>query len=104
MARLGRIVIDSTKLRANAGNDGVLKQDDYAEVKQELPRCFGGRFLLTDTVISQSISKWIDYSTPIVKEFLLYAMHVSARHNVGYNACILMSDNRALSDTSQEII
>lgn len=38
MSRLGHIVVDSTKLRANAGYDMVLKQDEYANVKRELRR------------------------------------------------------------------
>jgi transposase len=33
MHRLGRIVVDSTKLRANTGSESVLRQDEYAAMK-----------------------------------------------------------------------
>jgi hypothetical protein len=36
--RLGRIVVDSTKLRANASSDAVVKQEEYAGLRQELER------------------------------------------------------------------
>jgi len=36
MRRLGRIVVDSSKLRANAGSESVLKQDEYAAMKSAL--------------------------------------------------------------------
>lgn len=36
--RLGRIAIDSTKLRANASPDAVVKQEEYAAFRQELER------------------------------------------------------------------
>lgn len=36
--RLGRITVDSTKLRANISPEAVLKQDEYEPVKQELVR------------------------------------------------------------------
>lgn len=36
--RLGRIAVDSTKLRANASPDAVVKHEDYAALRQELER------------------------------------------------------------------
>jgi hypothetical protein len=36
LKRMGRIVVDSTKLRANASAEMVLKQEEYAALKQEL--------------------------------------------------------------------
>ena len=36
--RLGRIAIDSTKLRANASPEAVVKQEEYAALRQELER------------------------------------------------------------------
>jgi hypothetical protein len=36
--RLGRLVVDSTKLRANASADAVVKQAEYAALRQELER------------------------------------------------------------------
>lgn len=36
MRRLGRIVVDSSKLRANAGSESVLSQDEYAAMKVAL--------------------------------------------------------------------
>lgn len=36
MRRLGRIVVDSTKLRANASSESVLKQDEYAAMRSAL--------------------------------------------------------------------
>lgn len=36
--RLGRIAIDSTKLRANASPDAVVKQEEYAALREELER------------------------------------------------------------------
>jgi transposase len=38
LKRLGRIVIDSTKLRANASGEMVVKREEYADVKAELQR------------------------------------------------------------------
>jgi transposase len=34
--RLGRIVVDSTKLRANTGSEMILAREEYAQIKQEL--------------------------------------------------------------------
>jgi hypothetical protein len=36
--RLGRLVVDSTKLRANASADAVVKQEEYAALRAELER------------------------------------------------------------------
>jgi len=36
MHRLGRIVVDSSKLRANTGSESVLERDEYAEMKSAL--------------------------------------------------------------------
>lgn len=36
--RLGRITVDSTKLRANASPEAVVKQEEYAALRQELER------------------------------------------------------------------
>jgi transposase len=38
LKRVGRIVVDSTKIRANASPEAVLSQDEYAPVRQELQR------------------------------------------------------------------
>lgn len=38
LKRLGRIVVDSTKLRANASTEMILDRKEYAAVKQELQR------------------------------------------------------------------
>lgn len=38
MARLGRVVLDSTKILANASEESVVKTDEYAAVREELLR------------------------------------------------------------------
>jgi hypothetical protein len=38
LERLGRIVVDSTKVRANASPEAVLKREDFARVRAELER------------------------------------------------------------------
>jgi transposase len=39
--RLGRIVLDSTKIRANASGESVVRQSEYAAVLEELARILG---------------------------------------------------------------
>lgn len=41
MHRLGRIVVDSSKLRANAGSESVLERDEYAGMKSALESILG---------------------------------------------------------------